>query len=193
MSSYPYSYTHTYTYTPFFSLILPIITLIVIIAGGLALYFLFVRKPNRFQGAAAKLHDALNFRTFYTEKLLRALYSITVVAIVVYSVVLLFTHFFTALLVFVLGNLVARIVYEYALLLLVLCRNTQEINRKMGPLPEEQPVPPASGSNPAPAAPQQPPVGPVAPQQTCPPQNAGPVPPQAPQQPPRPPQDGPQA
>lgn len=193
MSSYPYSYTHTYTYTPFFSLILPIITLIVIIAGGLALYFLFVRKPNRFQGAAAKLHDALNFRTFYTEKLLRALYSITVVAIVVYSVVLLFTHFFTALLVFVLGNLVARIVYEYALLLLVLCRNTQEINRKMGPLPEEQPVPPASGSNPAPAAPQQPPVAPVAPQQPCPPQNAAPVPPQAPQQPPMPPQDGPQA
>lgn len=193
MSSYPYSYTHTYTYTPFFSLILPIITLIVIIAGGLALYFLFVRKPNRFQGAAAKLHDALNFRTFYTEKLLRALYSITVVAIVVYSVVLLFTHFFTALLVFVLGNLVARIVYEYALLLLVLCRNTQEINCKMGPLPEEQPVPPASGSNPAPAAPQQPPVAPVAPQQPCPPQNAAPVPPQAPQQPPMPPQDGPQA
>lgn len=194
MYSYPYSYTHTYTYTPFFSLILPILALILIIAGGLALYFLFVRKPNHFQGAAAKLHDALNFRTFYTEKLLRVLYSITVVAIVVYSVVLLFTHFLTALLLFVLGNLVARIVYEYALLLLVLCRNTQEINRKMGPLPEEQPAPPASGSNPAPAAPQQPPVPPVTPQpaaqQPCPPQNTAPVPPQAPQQPPMPPQDG---
>lgn len=183
MPSYPYSYAHTYTYTPFFSLILPILALIVIIAGGLALYFLFVRKPNHFQGAAAKLHDALNFRTFYTEKLLRALYSITVVAIVVYSVVLLFTHFLTALLLFVLGNLVARIVYEYALLLLVLCRNTQEINRKMGPLPAEQPIPPAAGTNPPPAAPQQP----------CPPQNTAPVPPQASQQPPMPPQDGPQA
>lgn len=194
MYTYPYSYTHSYTYTPFFSLILPILALIAIIAGGLALYFLFVRKPNRFQGAAAKLHDALNFRTFYTEKLLRALYSITVVAIVVYSVVLLFTHFLTAVLLFVLGNLAARIIYEYALLLLVLCRNTQEINRKMGPLPEEQPVPPASGYNPAPAAPQQPPVPPVTPQQPCPPQNAAPVPPQeAPQQPPMPPQDGPQA
>lgn len=194
MYSYPYSYTQSYTYTPFFSLILPILALIVIIAGGFALYFLFVRKPNRFQGAVATLHDAFNFRTFYTEKLLRLLYSITVVAIVVYSIVLLFTHFFSALLLFVLGNLAARIVYEYALLLLVLCRNTQEINRKMGPLPEEQPVPPASGSNPAPAAPQQPPVPPVTPQpaaqQSCPPQNSAPVPPQAPQQPPMPPQDG---
>lgn len=193
MYTYPYSYTHSYTYTPFFSLFLPILALIVIIAGGLALYFLFVRKPNRFQGAAAKLHDALNFRTFYTEKLLRVLYSITVVAIVVYSVVLLFTHFLTAVLLFILGNLTARIVYEYALLLLVLCRNTQEINRKMGPLPEEQPVPPASSSNTAPAAPQQPPVAPVNPQPSVPPQNTAPVPPQAPQQPPMPPQDGPQA
>ena len=197
-SSYPYAYSYaTYSMPSFYSVFLTVLAALVIVAGGLALYFLFVRKPNRFQGAAAKLHDALNFRTFYTEKLLRALYSITVVTIVVYSVVLLFTHFFTALLVFVLGNLVARIVYEYALLLLVLCRNTQEINRKMGPLPEEQPVPHTSGSNPAPAAPQQPPVPPVTPQpaaqQPCPPQNAAPVPPQAPQQPPMPPQDGPQA
>lgn len=191
MFSYPYHPTYTYTYTPFFSVILPIIALIVIIAGGLALYFLFVRKPNRFQGTAAKLHDALNFRTFYTEKLIRALYCITVVGIVVYSVVLLFSHFFTALLLFVLGNLAARVVYEYALLLLVLCRNTQEINRKMGPLPEEQPIPPAPGVSPAPAAPQQPPVTPVNPQPSTSPQTHAPVPPQeAAPQTPVPPQDG---
>lgn len=196
MYSYPYSYTHTYAYTPFFSFIVPVIAAIVVIAGGLALYFLFARKANHFQGVISKLHDALNFRTFYTEKILRALYCITVVAIAVYSVILLFTHFFTALMLFVLGNLIARIVYEYALLLLVLCRNTQEINRKMGPLPAEPPVPPAPGAAPAPAAaPQQPPVPPVNPQPSCPPQNVAPVPPQqdAPQQPPMPPQDGPQA
>ena len=170
MYSYPYSYASAYTYTPFFSILLPVLALIVILAGGLALYFLFVRKPNTFQGAAAKLHDALTFRTFYTEKLLRMLYCITVVGIVVSSVVLLFSNFFTALLVFVAGNLTARIVFEYALLLLVLCRNTQEINRKMGPLPAE------------PAAPQTPPQGTVPPSQ---PQGVqvGPVPPQPPQNP----------
>lgn len=194
MYSYPYSYAQAYSYTPFFSMFLPVLALIVIIAGGLALYFLFVRKPNRFQGGVAKLHDALNFRTFYTERLLRALYSITVVAIIVYSVILLFRNFFGAILLFLLGNLIARIVYEYSLLLIVMCRNTQEINRKMGPLPEEQPVPPTSDSHPSFAAPQQPPVAPAAPQpapqQPTPPQNAAPIPPQAPQQPPVPPQDG---
>ncbi len=192
MYSYPYSYTHTYTYTPFFSFILPIIAAIVVIAGGLALYFLFVRKPNQFQGTVAKLHDVLNFRTWYTEKIIRVLYCITMVGIVVYSVILLFSHFFTAVLLFVLGNLTARIVYEYALLLLVLCRNTQEINRKMGPLPAKPSDPPAPGADPSPAAaPQQPSVAPVHPQPPCPPQNAVPAPPQQESpQPPMPPQDG---
>ena len=86
-SSYPYAYSYTTYSMPLYSYFLPILALIVIIAGGLALYFLFVRKPNHYQGAAAKLHDALTFRTFYTEKLLRALYCITVVAILVRSIV----------------------------------------------------------------------------------------------------------
>ena len=170
-SSYPYAYSYaTYSMPSFYSVFLTVLAALVIVAGGLALYFLFVRKPNHYQGAAARLHDALSFRTFYTEKLLRALYCIAVVSIVVSSVILLFSNFFGALLVFIGGNLIARIVFEFALLLLVLCRNTQEINRKMGPLPEE------------PAAPQADPQGTVPPSQ---PQGVqvGPVPPQPPQNP----------
>lgn len=194
MYSYPYSYASAYTYTPFFSIVLPVLALIVILAGGLALYFLFVRKPNTFQGAAAKLHDALTFRTFYTEKLLRALYSIVVVGIVVYSVILLFSNFFGALLVFIGGNLIARIVFEFALLLLVLCRNAQEINRKMGPLPEEPAAPQADPQSTVPPSqpqgvqagpvPPQPPQNPASPQGSVPPQAS--VPPR--QEPPQPPQ-----
>ena len=97
MSSYPYLYTQTYSYTPFFSLVMPVLALLVIVAGGLALYFLFVRKPNTYKGPAASLHDILTFRTFFTEKLIRVLYCIAAVAIAVYSVMLLFSHFFAAL------------------------------------------------------------------------------------------------
>lgn len=60
-----YSYSYTTYYTPFYMVVLPILAAIVAIAGGLALYFLFTRKPNRFTGAAARLHDILNFRTFF--------------------------------------------------------------------------------------------------------------------------------
>ena len=117
-SSYPYAYSYaTYSMPSFYSVFLTVLAALVIVAGGLALYFLFVRKPNHYQGAVARLHDALSFRTFYTEKLLRALYCIAVVSIVVSSVILLFSNFFGALLVFIAGNLIARIVFEFALLL----------------------------------------------------------------------------
>ena len=170
----PYSYAYSYT-SAFYNFFLPMLALIVMIAGGLALYFLFVRKPNHYQGATAKLHDIFTFRTFFTERLLRALYCITVVAIAVYSVMLLFSQFFFALVFFVCGNLIARIVYEYALLLLVLCRNVQEINRKMGPLPDapEQPHPPVQGTpaSEQPVTPMQDDATPVAPQPQAPPQD----------------------
>lgn len=169
MSSYPYLYTQTYTYSPFFTVALPILALIVMLTGGLALYFLFVRQPNRYTGALARLHDILNFRHFFTEALLRALYCITVVGLGVYSLILLFTHFFLALMLFVGGNIVARIGYEYALLLLVMCRNTQEINRKLGPLPQ-QPAPPRPAAPAQPQTPPQPPVPPAPPQDGQPPQ-----------------------
>lgn len=169
MSSYPYLYTQTYTYSPLFTVALPILALIVMLTGGLALYFLFVRQPNRYTGALARLHDILNFRHFFTEALLRALYCITVVGLGVYSLILLFTHFFLALMLFVGGNIVARIGYEYALLLLVMCRNTQEINRKLGPLPH-QPAPPRPAAPAQPQTPPQPPVPPAPPQDGQPPQ-----------------------
>lgn len=169
MSSYPYLYTQTYTYSPFFTVALPILALIVMLTGGLALYFLFVRQPNRYTGALARLHDILNFRHFFTEALLRALYCITVVGLGVYSLILLFTHFFLALMLFVGGNIAARIGYEYALLLLVMCRNTQEINRKLGPLPQ-QPAQPRPAAPAQPQTPPQPPVPPAPPQDGQPPQ-----------------------
>ena len=147
-TNYPYAYSYTTYSMPLYLTFLPILALAVTVVGGLALYFLFARRPGRAHGAAARLHEFLTFRTFYTERILRALYCITVAGISVYSVVLLFSHFVLALLLFVLGNLIARVVFEYALLLLVLCRNAQEINRKMGPLPgaadepQAPPVPP---------------------------------------------------
>ena len=102
MASYPYVYGYAYTYPSFFSILVPALALAVTVVGGLALYFLFARRPGRAHGAAARLHEFLTFRTFYTERILRALYCITVAGISVYSVVLLFSHFVLALLLFVL-------------------------------------------------------------------------------------------
>ena len=48
------NYAYTYTYTPLFTMILPILALLLILAGGIALYTLFVRKPNHI--AVCKRH-----------------------------------------------------------------------------------------------------------------------------------------
>ena len=141
MTTYPYLYTDVQPYRPFFSLVLPMLALLFVLAGGLALYFLFVRRSNTFQGTAAKLHDFFNFRTFFTDRLLRMMYAVTVIGLTVYSLFLLFTHFFAAFLVFVLGNLAARLVFEFAMLLLGLCRDVRELNRKTAPPAEPQPEP----------------------------------------------------
>ena len=55
------NYAYTYTYTPLFSMILPILALLLILAGGIALYTLFVRKPNHYHGTAAKQPNCMIF------------------------------------------------------------------------------------------------------------------------------------
>ena len=125
------NYTYTYTYTPLFTMILPILALLLILAGGIALYTLFVRKPNHYHGAAAKLHDFLNFRHAYTEGLLKILYCMTVAALAVYSVILLFFHFFWAILLFIVGNIAARLGYEFIMMLFSMHRTLRSIDRKM--------------------------------------------------------------
>ena len=148
---YPYAYS--YSYSSFLFTILPLIALIVVIAGGIALYMLFARKPNRWHGAAAKLHELLTFRRSYTEVLMRVLYCVTVVAIAVYSVILLFFHFFLAILLFVLGNIAARIGFEFMLMLFSMHRTLRDISRKM---PEAPQVSAAPAQPAAPEAPAQP-------------------------------------
>ena len=138
------NYAYTYTYTPLFSMILPILALLLILAGGIALYTLFVRKPNHYHGAAAKLHDFLNFRHAYTEGLLKILYCMTVAALAIYSVILLFFHFFWAILLFIVGNIAARLGYEFIMMLFSMHRTLRSIDRKMPePQPFEQPAPAA--------------------------------------------------
>ena len=147
-------YTPHMYYSPF-SAFLPLLALVVIIAGGLALYFLFGAKNHEkpLAPGVQKLHDALTFRTLFTEKLLRALYCIAVCALAIWSFILLFSNFLGAILLFVIGNVAVRICFELTLVLLILCRNTQEINQKMGPLP----APPQAAPQPPVQQPPQPP------------------------------------
>ena len=77
----------------------------------------------------------------------------TVAALAVYSVILLFFHFFWAILLFIVGNIAARLGYEFIMMLFSMHRTLRSIDRKMPePQPFEQPAPaPQPAPTPAPA------------------------------------------
>ena len=71
-----------------------------------------------------------------------AAYRQQVAALAVYSVILLFFHFFWAILLFIVGNIAARLGYEFIMMLFSMHRTLRSIDRKMPePPPFEQPAP----------------------------------------------------
>lgn len=106
-----------------------ILSLILAIVGGILVYFLFLSKKNegKFKGFLGWLYDFLSFKKMFLEALLKVTYLIVAIYITLSSFALIGESFLSFLLTIVLGNVLARVVYEFSLILLVICRNTTEI------------------------------------------------------------------
>ncbi len=106
-----------------------IVSLILAIVGGILVYFLFLSKKNegKFTGFLGWLYDFLSFKKMFLETLLKVTYLIFAIYITLYSFVLIGTSFLAFLLTLILGNVIIRVIYEFSLILLVICRNTTEI------------------------------------------------------------------
>lgn len=110
-----------------------IVSIILAIVGGILLYFLFLNKKNdgKFNGFVGWLYDFLSFKKMFLEALLKITYLIMALYVTLVSFALIGINFLNFLLVLIFGNLAIRIVYEFALVLLVICRNTSDISKKM--------------------------------------------------------------
>lgn len=110
-----------------------IIALILAIAGGILVYFLFLKKDNenKFTGFLKYLYEFLSFKKMWLESILKISYLILTIYISLMSFELIGTSFLGFILTLVFGNIVLRVVYELSLLLLTICRNTTEINKKL--------------------------------------------------------------
>lgn len=110
-----------------------IVSIVLAIVGGILVYFLFLNKKNdgKFNGFVGWLYDFLSFKKMFLEALLKITYLIMALYVTLASFALIGINFLNFLLVLVFGNLAVRIVYEFALILLVICRNTSDINKKM--------------------------------------------------------------
>lgn len=113
-----------------------IICIVLAFAGGIVLYCTFLSKKNngKFTGFLGWLYDTLTFNSLLMELLLKVCYLITAGFITLYSIVLLFTPgagFVTFLVLLIGGNIGFRIIYEFMLILIIICRNTSEINKNL--------------------------------------------------------------
>ena len=110
-----------------------IISLVLAIIGGICLYFTVFGKANenKFTGFMKWLYEFMTFKKMIIESILRIIYIIIAIYITLASFALISTSFIAFIATLVLGNLVARITFEFSLVLLTICKNTTEINSKM--------------------------------------------------------------
>lgn len=110
-----------------------IISIIVAIGGGIALYFTFLSKKNegKYHGFLGWLYDTLTFRNMAVEMLLKITYLILAIYMTLFSLGLIAVNILACLGLLIFGNLALRVTYELVLISIITCRNTTEINRKM--------------------------------------------------------------
>ncbi len=126
-------YSYGYNSSPNGAMIWIIISVVLAIIGGIALYFTVFAKSNenKFKGFMKWLYDFVTFKKMMLESLLRVLYIIVAIYITLSSFALISNSFVGFLAMLVFGNLIARITFEFSLVLLTICKNTTEINSKM--------------------------------------------------------------
>ena len=113
------------------SLIWLIVALVVSIIGCFVVYFLFVRKDvNTKKPFVLWLKDFLNFDKMLIEPILKIAYIFAALFITLGSFALIGTNFLVFLLTIIFGNIGARILYELALINVMIWKNTTEIKNK---------------------------------------------------------------
>ena len=112
-----------------------ILILILAIVGGICLYIFFLTPKKQIKNKFLNwLKRFLNFDAMLLEFILKVVYIASALFITVWPLALIFMSplgFLAALLTIVLGNVGLRVMYEFMLMLIMLCKNTSEINRKM--------------------------------------------------------------
>lgn len=137
MPSYDYNYTQVVTDATTGSFtgteVWIIISCILAVFGGLALYVMFLNPNNEknVQGNLVKLHQFFNFKITIIQPILKVFYLICAIAITLSAFAYLGTNFFKFLFLIVFGNVGLRISFEVLLLLMTLTNNVSEINKKM--------------------------------------------------------------
>ena len=108
-----------------------IISLIVSLIGCFFVYFMFVKKDGKEKNKyLAWLKSFLRFDNMLIETILKIAYIFAALFITLSSFAIIGTSFLGFLTTLVFGNLITRIVYEFALIIIMIWKNTNEIKNK---------------------------------------------------------------
>lgn len=110
-----------------------VISLVLAIVLGLVVYFMFLTKENESKLTDKKkwIYDFLSFKKLFAEDLLKITYLITAIFITLSSLSMIGVNFALFIVYLLVGNVVTRLVYEFILAILLICKNTTEINDKL--------------------------------------------------------------
>jgi len=105
------------------------IGLVLGIIGAVLTYFLFLRKENenKYTGFVKNLYDFLSFKYMSLEFFIKILYMFAAIFITVYSFSLISYNFLAFLVYLIVGNVAARLIAEFCLLLLMIYKKITEI------------------------------------------------------------------
>lgn len=125
-----YSYSYYHGSNPVVTVILFLIALV----GGVCAYLMFVKSDEEPKDPRLlKLKEFLSFKKMIIEGLLKATYIVFALFVTLYSfLIMVDTSFITGLMLLILLNILLRIGYEASLIVLLIWRNTSDINKKLG-------------------------------------------------------------
>ena len=125
-----YSYSYYHGPNPVVTVILFLIALV----GGVCAYLMFVKSDEEPKDPRlVKLKEFLSFKKMIIEGLLKITYIVFALFITLYSFqIMVGTSFITGLMLLILLNIMLRIGYEASLIVLLIWRNTSDINKKLG-------------------------------------------------------------
>ena len=115
------------------TLVWTVIAVILAIAAGIMIYFMFVKSDKPVSENLQKIRDLLDFKTMLIEPILKIVYIILTIFIVLFSFGLISTSFILFLIVLIFGPLTLRITYELMMINIMIWKNTKEINGNLNP------------------------------------------------------------
>ena len=104
-----------------------IVSIVLALCGGIVVYLLFVNKKTRVIKQWPKLRDFLDADKLFIEHLVRIIYIVLTLYFVLHSFGFISISWYIFLEELLLKPILARVVYEFAIVFLHIWKNTKEI------------------------------------------------------------------